>query len=123
MAGALTGALFAERQETAETPIGFAIRWIDQERCPALQIEAASDDETDARYLGRFMGTHHAGERIPVSDADRPDAQQRCRREQLFGGRRAAQKGKMRRDLKLGVAHASPTPCSHQLPPCPVGPS
>ena len=92
MAGAFTGALFAERQETAETPIGFAIRRIDQERRSALQIEPASDDETDARYLGRFMGAHHAGERIPIGNADRLDAQQRRRREQLFGGGCAAQK-------------------------------
>src|ERR1700722_13680251 len=60
MAGPFTRALFTERQETAETPIGFAIRWIDQERRSALQIKPASDHETDARYLGRFMGAHHA---------------------------------------------------------------
>jgi hypothetical protein len=33
---------------------------------------------------------------------------------------RAAQKGIMGCNLKLGVAHASPTPCSHQFPPRPA---
>jgi hypothetical protein len=74
MAGPFASALFAERQETAETRIGFAIRWIDQERRSALQIEAAPDNETDARCPGRFMGAHHAGERIPIGNAKGLDA-------------------------------------------------
>src|ERR1700722_2251237 len=74
MAGPLSGALFAERQKTTEARIGFAIRRIDEERRSALQIEAASDDETHARYLGRFIGAHHAGERIPIGNAEGLDA-------------------------------------------------
>ena len=87
MAGAFTGAFLADRQKTAEAPIGFAIRRIDQKRGAALQIEPASDDQTDARYLGRFMRAHHAGERIPIDNAERLDAQHGRRREQLFSAR------------------------------------
>ena len=52
---------------------------------PICEIEAAADDQAHAGHLGGFMRAHDAGERIAIDDAERLDAEQRGRREQLLG--------------------------------------
>jgi hypothetical protein len=82
-----------------------------------LQIEPTTDDQPNAGRLGGFMGAHHSGKRVAIDDAERLDAEHCRRGEQFLRRRDTAQKREMRRDLKIGVIHASPMPCSHQPPP------
>ena len=49
--------------------------------------------------------------------------QDRCRTEKFLCARRAAQERKMTCDLKLGITHASPSPCNHHRPPDSAGAS
>jgi hypothetical protein len=81
MALALARACLADRQQPAEAAIGRAVGWIDQQRRSTLQIEAAADDEANARRLRGFIGAHDAGQRIPVDDAEGLDAKQGSVRE------------------------------------------
>ena len=110
MALAFARPCLAMREKAAQAGIGCSIRWIDQQGRAALQIEAAADDEADARYFGSFMRAHHTGERIAIHNAKRLDAKQGRGREQFLGRGYAAQEREMRRYLEIGVVHASPTP-------------
>ena len=73
-------------------------------------FEPAPSDHADRhalfRYLfGRDQRADHAAHRIAIGDAQRGHFCLGGCLEQLFGGRGAAQKGKVRRHLKFGIGH------------------
>ena len=120
MALRLAGSAFAERQQTAKPRIGGPVCRIDEHRHPVGQIEAATDNEADARGFGRLVGAHDSCQRIAVDHGKRLDAERGGLAEELVTGRGAAQEGEMRGDLQLGIAgtgHPN-TPCrNHRCEP------
>jgi hypothetical protein len=116
MALPLAGAGFAEREKSAHPAVGGAIGGIKKERGTADEIDPAANDKAHAGLFRRFVRMHEARDRMSVRDAERGNPEHRRGREQLFGRGRAAQEREVRGHLKLGIAHASPMPCSHQRP-------
>jgi hypothetical protein len=116
MALPLAGAGFAECENSAHPAVGGAIGGIEKERGTVGEIDPAADDKAHAGLLRRFVRMHEARDRMAVRNAERGNAEPRRLREQLFRRGRAAQEREVRGNLKLGIAHASPMPCSHQRP-------
>ncbi len=68
---ALAGAALAQRQEPDEPPPGGAILRISENVRRAVgEHEPRAGGEGQAGVLGSLMGTHHAGDRIAVGNAE-----------------------------------------------------
>ena len=77
MAFRLAGALLAKRQQTAETRIGRAVGWIDENRWAVGEIEAAADNQPHPGRAGGFMGADDARQGVAINDRQRLNAE-RC---------------------------------------------
>ena len=118
-AGALPRPPLADREQPGEAAPCRAIARIDQDLAGIVEDQPATRDQPNAGRLGCLPGAHHAGDRIAVDDAQRRQAQQCGRREQLLAGRDAAQEGEMRRNLKLDIARGhGDDPCGPSGRPC-----
>ena len=121
---ALGGAKLAETQEPAQSPVRCPIRRIGENVGRAVgEHETRADQQLRRRtallqhFSCAFVGAYHAGERVPVGNADCGVTLQ-CRRKHEFSRMRgAAQEGEIRGDGDLGVGkrgrHAK-SPCRYQ---------
>lgn len=102
----LAAARFAQRDEARQARIGGSIHGIDQHRHAIREIEPTADDQAQTGGAGCFQRPDDPSQRIAIDDAECFDAELFRRLEQFLCRGGAAQKGKVGRDLELGVAHA-----------------
>ena len=116
MALRLAAALFAKRQQPAEPRISGPVDGIDENRHAIGEIEAAADDQADARGLGGFMGADDAGKAVAVGDRQRLDAERAASSNSSSQELAPRKERKMRGALQLGIARrAHPKiPCRNQ---------
>ena len=102
IAGTLAGTGLAAAEQSAKTGIGGAVCRINENRGAAAQIQAAADDEADARFGGALVGARDAGQRIAVGDGERVVAEQGGCGEEFFRVGGAAEEGIIGGDLEFG---------------------
>ena len=93
--------------QAAQAAIGFSVCWKTEKAWCVFKIKPGADNETHPRILRRNVRAHDARKRIAVGDCNCRKPQRLCLRHELFSVRRAAQKRKIRRNLKFGVLHGS----------------
>ena len=118
---AFFGAQFAGAEQAAEIAIGYAILRVSEDvgcvirkRQPRTNQQSRQRCFTLALHLfQRVIGTHDAGDRITIGNADGGIAIIHRGFDQLMRMRRTTQERKIRGDGKLGVIHAK-LPCMYQ---------
>ena len=99
-ATSLGRAPLAEGEQAAEAAVGGAVTRIAEEREPAGKVEPRAGEEPQARSLrchslGCDVGTHRAGQRVAVGDADGGEPEFRSPLHQLVGVGGAAQEAEV----------------------------